>query len=400
VLADSTQQAEGWVIQPNTANYAWDRAKIARAWLGSHPGVTADRMINIPGFPAYMKDAQGRLKPEFYDAYARFCADLVRLVNRELNQPARDWEITNELDANAYASDTLGTGQGMDEVGKIYTQVAQAMRSVDPRIKIGGPAMANAYNTKRLTAFLNHAYGQLDFVSVHRYSTFQAFNSAQDPQNQGIWQSAENRADVINPVRQALNAVRLRLGDRDIALFHNEFNISGKYQLNDPRMRDERGMIYDALALAAIANSGMTGAMAWNEADGIYGKLAPTADGNWQARPVVPVFNLYNHYFRGDIVKTSAPTRVLDAGKVLRGEVAPNLVTTFAVRGPDYKALALINRSGQTHSVRIFWGDQPSVDTYAVSQTGVVQQRLQLATRGTPHVIPQDTVLFLVQSDR
>jgi Glycosyl hydrolases family 39 len=400
MLEDSTLRPDGWVKQPNTANYAWDRAKIARALMWSYPGVTADRMINIPGFPAYMRDASGRLKPEFYGAYAQFCADLVRLVNRELKQSAQYWEITNELDANAYASDTVGNGQGMDEVGKIYTQVAQAMRSVDPSITIGGPAMANPYNTKRLTAFLEQAYGQLDFVSVHSYSSFQAFDPAADPHNQGIWQSAENRAYVMTPVQQTLQAVRQRLGARDIALFHNEFNISGNYQLNDPRMRDERGMIYDALALAAIANSGMTGAMAWNEADGIYGKLAPTADGNWQARPAVPVFNLYNRYFRGNIVKTSAPTRVLDTGKVLRGELTPHPVTTFAVLGTRSKALALINRSGQAQSVRIFWGDRPQVDLYAVSKTGVAQQRLQLSTSGTPQTIPADTVLFVVQPYR
>jgi Glycosyl hydrolases family 39 len=397
MLDDSTLRSEGWVVLPTTALYSWDRAKIARSLVGSYPGVNADRMINIPGFPAYMKDGAGRLKPEFYGAYARFCADLVRVVNRELGQSVRYWEVTNELDANAYATDAVGTGQGMDEVGKIYAQAAQAMRSVDPTIKIGGPAMANPYNTNRLSAFVNQAYAQLDFVSVHSYSSFQAFDPAQDPQNQGIWQSAENRAYVTTPVRQALSQAGQQFGPRNIELFHDEFNLSGDYRLNDPRMRDERGMIYDALAFAAIANSGMTGALAWNEADGIYGKLAPTSDGNWTPRPAVPVFNLYNRYFRGDIVKTSAPTRVLDVGKVTRGEIAPNPVTTFAVAGPNSRALALINRSAKVQTVRIFWGEQPQVDTYAVSKTGVVQQRLQLATTGTAVVIPQDTVLFVVQ---
>ncbi len=395
MLDDSTLTPDGWVIQPKTANYAWDRDKIRRAMVGSYPGVSADRMMNIPGFPAYMKDATGRLKPEFYGAYATFCADLVRVVNRELGQSVRYWEVTNELDANAYDSDTPGLG--MDEVGRIYAQAAQAMRSVDATIKIGGPAMANAYDSDRLSDFVNTAYGQLDFVSVHSYSSFQAFDPVGDANNQGIWQSAENRAYVMTPVRQVLNQARQRWGARNIALFHNEFNISGNYQLNDPRMRDERGMIYDALAFAAIANSGMNGAMAWNEADGIYGKLAPASGGNWTPRPAVPVFNLYNRYFRGDIVKTSAPTRVLDAGKVGRGEIAANVVTTFGVAAPRHKSLALINRSGQAQTVRIRWGSAATADTFAVSKTGVVQQRLTLTSTGTAQVIPADTVLFVVQ---
>jgi hypothetical protein len=202
---------------------------------------------------------------------------------------------------------------------------------------------------------------------------------------------------VTTPVRQVLSQASQRLGARNIALFHDEFNLSGNYQLNDPRMRDERGMIYDALAFAAIANSGMTGALAWNEADGIYGKLAPTSDGNWQARPAVPVFNLYNRYFRGDIVKTSSPPRVLDAGKVGRGEIVANAVTTFAVTSSSHRSLALINRSGQAQTVRILWGTAAAADTYAVSKTGVVQQRLTLANNGTIQVIPRDTVLFVVQ---
>jgi Glycosyl hydrolases family 39 len=396
MLDDSTTRSEGWVSQPTTANYAWDRPKIARSLVGAYPGVSADRMLNIPGFPAYMRDSTGRLKPQFYAAYANFCADLVRVVNQELGQSVRYWEVTNELDANAYASDT--PGQGMDEVGKIYVQAAQAMRSVDPSIQIGGPGQANPYNTSRLTAFVNQAYGQLDFISVHSYSSFQAFDPVADANNQGIWQSAENRANVTSPVRQVLSQASQRLGARNIALFHGEFNLSGSYQLNDPRMRDERGMIYDALAFAAIANSGMTGAMAWNEADGIYGKLAPTSDGNWQARPAVPVFNLYNRYFRGSIVKTSAPPRVLDTGKVARGEIVPNAVTTFAVASPQSQSLALINRSGQAQTVRILWGEAAAADTYAVSKTGVVQQRLTLAANGTTQVIPRDTVLFVVQN--
>jgi Glycosyl hydrolases family 39 len=395
MLDDSTQTPDGWVIQPQTANYAWDRAKIQRAMVGSYPGVTADRLMNIPGFPAYMKDAAGRLKPQYYAAYAAFCADLVRLVNRELGQSVRYWEVSNELDANAYASDTPGLG--MDELGRIYAQTAQAMRSVDTSIKIGGPAMANPYDTDRLSAFVNAAYGQLDFISVHSYSSFQAFDPVRDANNQGIWQSAENRAYVTTPVRQVLNQARQRWGNRTIALFHNEFNISGTFQLNDPRMRDERGLVYDALAFAAIANSGMNGAMAWNEADGIYGKLAPTSGGNWTARPAVPVFNLYNRYFRGNIVKTSAPTRVLDAGKVARGELAANAVTTFGVASPGHKSLALINRSGQSQTVRLFWGSSTPVDTYAVSKTGVVQQRVSLTAGGTAQMIAADTVLFVVQ---
>ncbi|NJN49654.1 MAG: hypothetical protein HC805_07665 [Alkalinema sp. RL_2_19] len=361
LLDDSRLTNEGWVIDPTTSGYAWDRAKIARAMMWSYPGFRADRMLNIPGFPAYMRDGNGRLKPVHYADYAQFCADLVRIANQELGLSVRYWEVTNEMDANAYATDEVGTGRGMDEVGKIYRLAAQAMRSVDPSIKIGGPAMANPYNTKRLTAFIDQAYDQMDFVSFHSYSTSSPFDPASDPNNWGIWQSAENRAYVANPVQWALNQARQKFGPQEIELFHNEFNISSNYRFNDPRMKDERGMIYDALAFAAIANSGVTGALAWNEADGIYGKLAPTADGNWIKRPATHVFNIYNRYFRGEIIKTSAPTRVLDAGKVIRGEIAANKVTTFGVLGVRSKALALINRSGVDQQVRVF-GRSPHGD--------------------------------------
>jgi Glycosyl hydrolases family 39 len=378
MLADSSTTTSGWVKNPSSAP-TWDQAKIHRAMMGSYPGVPTPRMMNIVGFPAAMKDASGRLKPEFYAAYADFCADLVRIINRDYGLAVRYWEVTNELDVSSYSQD-------MAELGRIYRQVAAAMRSVDPSIQIGGPAMANPYGQAQLQAFMREAYSQLDFVSVHSYSTSMPY--ATDAQ---AWQSAENRADAVRPARSAVAQAKKQFGDRPIAIFLTEFNISSNYRTADSRMQNEKGMIYDALALAAIANTGITGNMAWNEADGIYGKLGPR-NGNWVARPATHVFNLYNQYFQGQIVKTSSPPRTLDINST-----TANRVTTYAVKNGTSKALAVINRSGQPVQISLNWGSAAKVTAFTAAASGVTQQQIQLAIGGSSQTLAKDTIVFFVQ---
>jgi hypothetical protein len=378
MLADSSTTTSGWVKNPQSAP-TWDQAKIHRAMMGSYPGVPTPRMMNIVGFPAAMKDASGRLKPEFYPAYANFCADLVRMINRDYGLSVRYWEVTNELDVNGY-------GQDMAELGRIYRQVAEAMRSVDPTIRIGGPAMANPYGQTQLQAFIGEAYSQLDFISVHSYSTSMPY--ATDAQ---AWQSAENRADALRPARSAVAQAKKQFGDRPIEIFLTEFNISSNYRTADRRMQNEKGMIYDALALAAIANTGITGNMAWNEADGIYGKLRPS-NGNWIARPATHVFNLYNQYFQGQIVKTSAPTRVLDINAT-----NANRVTTYAVKNGSRKALAVINRSGQPVQINLNWGSTAKVTAFTAAASGLTQRQVQLAIGGSNQTLAKDTIVVFVQ---
>jgi Glycosyl hydrolases family 39 len=370
MLNDSRQDPYGWVISPNQAEARWDRAKIANALHDSYsfrPAV----MINIPSWPKAMDDGTGKLRPQDYDKFAKFCADLVRLVNGDLKKGVKYWEITNEKDG-VY-------GNNMAELGRIYSLVAQAMKKVDPTIKVGGPAFTNVYPSDRIDTFLTTAAPSLDFISYHSYST----GSKTDTPKQ-LWNSAAGLGNYTTQIKQSL----AKYPTRSIETFHNEFNIS--YAPPDERMTNQVSAVYDALALIAITNSGATGSMAWNESDGWYGKL-DNQWGAWSRRPASYVYQMFNSHLRGTVVaaKSTEPTNV----------------TTYAVKNPTEYSVALVNRSQINQTVPITftsWDTRVTqsdrVTIYAVGPNGYSTTDSTIAQIGLGYLIPANTVTVITKT--
>jgi Glycosyl hydrolases family 39 len=363
MIQDSTKTTSGWVMNPGGADYRWDRNKIQQAMVGAYrfnPTV----MINIPGWPSYL-DRNGKLNPDRYEEFAKFCADLVRIVNLEQKEGVKYWEVTNEKDS-VYGAD-------MAELGKIYAIAAREMKQVDPTIKVGGPAFMSGYDNAKVSAFLNTAYADLDFMSYHTYSIGKEATSVD-----AIWQSAAGLGSATQAVRRSLS----RYSGRSIELFHSEFNIS--YTPPDPRMMTEISAIYDALALVAITNSGATGSAAWNESDGWYGKMA-NQWGNWQKRPAAYVHQLFNSQLQGKVMASSSSQ--------------PNLVTSFAVANQERSSIALINRSGQDQLVNV---QSSGLNTYKgklftayqVDQLGMTTTAVEV-DRLSAYRLPANTVTVL-----
>ncbi len=317
MLRDSTLDASGWVITPNAATYRWDRNKINQAMTGAYP-FNPTLMLNIPGWSSYL-DRNGKLDPTQYDEFAKFCAELVRIVNVEQKRGVKYWEVINEKDG-VYGAD-------MAELGKIYTIAAREMKRVDPTIKVGGPAFVSGYDNVKVNAFLSTAYSDLDFISYHTYT----LGKETSPVDK-IWQSASTLGSATYAVRSTLS----RYPARNIELFHSEYNIS--YTPPDVSMTNEISAIYDALALVSITNSGATGAMAWNEADGWYGKM-DNQWGSWQKRPAAYVHQLFNSQLQGKVM-TSVSSQ-------------PGAVVSYAIAGQERQSIALINRSGQDQRVNL-----------------------------------------------
>ena len=96
---------------------------------------------------------------------------------------------------------------------------------------------------------------------------------------------------------------------RRIPIQLNEYNISWTWQTQDVRMKNYMGAVFDAIALTSMAKAGATATCAWNERDGVYGKM----DGEYNLRPAANVFHLLNAYGIGNIAATSLsdPTRVM-----------------------------------------------------------------------------------------
>ena len=164
-------------LRPSTAGTP---RRSGKALAGFPPGTTP--LINIPNWPAWMDaDHDGFLDADQTDAYARLCADLVRIVNRDLKKRVVYWEVTNERDENYFVNFHEAGGWGplkdaakpdrVEELARIYVQCADAMKAVDPTIKVGGPAMERPDLAMFVERFARVAGPRLDFYSYHAYAS-------------------------------------------------------------------------------------------------------------------------------------------------------------------------------------------------------------------------------------
>lgn len=377
-MKDSSISRLGWVISPNTASYKWDVTKITNALNGAYSDRTV-KMINIANWPAYMDDGTGKLKPSMYNAYASFCAELVKTVNVDLGKKVVYWEVTNEKD-NAYSNN-------MAALGLIFNKAYDAMKAVDPSIKVGGPAFANAYNYAAIDEFITATKDRVDFISYHTYSPTSRTTTKSD-----IWNSALGlgypNAVIANKIKQlAPNRASV------ISTFHNEFNV-GRTTDNAEWLTDTTSLIYDALAIRSIINAGATGVMAWNEGDGWWGKL--NNDLNWTMRPAAYLYKMLNQHAVGSVVASSSSNN--------------SLVEILAIRNNESakKAFVLINRSQADQTVQMSylnWDIQPSSSTsVSVYQAGSNGYTTKISshsalTSGQGYLLPANTVTVFEYSN-
>ncbi|MEO7725301.1 MAG: hypothetical protein ABIU29_11560 [Chthoniobacterales bacterium] len=215
----------------------------------------------------------------------------------------------------------------MATVGTIFNLCAQSMKAADPTITVGGPAFARGDVVAQVDGFFSTAAATVDFVSYHSY--FAGTTCGFNPTNQQIFDNAGGLGGLTTLLKNEFTRYSSRIPE----FFHDEFNIS--YCPPDVRMNNEIGAIYDALALLSVANSGATGALAWNEADGWYGKL----DGAYNRRPASYLFQFFNEDMVGSYVASSSSN---EAKVVLRG-----------VKSGTYDKICLVNRSETEQSIQL-----------------------------------------------
>lgn len=338
LMGDSARNAAGWI---DTARRRWDAAKIKAALAGFPPGVTL--LINIPTWPDWMDaDKDGFLDAGQTDAYARLCADLVRIVGRDCGRPGALWEVTNERDERYFVDEHTGGGWGplkdptkpdrVEELAGIYTQCAVAMKAADPTIRVGGPAMERPDLTPVVRRFVRAAGPHLDFFSYHIYAS----GSASDA-DETVFDHAEGFGDVTRAVAEA---VRAESHGRPTPIFFDEYNISASWETRDPRMTNVKGAVFDAVAMTAAVTRGAAGTAAWNECDGIYGKM----DNEYRLRPSATLFHWLNTAMVGAVVSAASSDR--------------KAVVAYAVKtAAGRKSLLLVNRSPQEQRVTLRgWG--------------------------------------------
>lgn len=324
-MMGTSAMGNGWITTSNS----WDADKIGRALRGGF-GWKPRVMVNVPWGPSGATPSAVLTEPQ-EEAFAKFCADLVKIINIDNKLGATYFELPNERD-------DLYKDKGT-ELGRLFVKAARAMKKVDPNIKVGGPAFIQPWSPI-VDDFLAAAKADLDFVSYHTYAT--------GDRNSDVQKLFDHAASLGGIAKQFKDKLA-KLGRTDVELYHDEYNIS--WAPPDVRMNDQRGAVFDAIAMMGFAQSEVTGAAAWNEADGWYGKLDPA----FGMRPAAHVFALFNTHLVGSVAtaKSASPS-----------------VVAMAIRGPRANALALVNRSAEAHTISLKGASGPA-EVHQVTTTGL-----------------------------
>ncbi len=372
MFGDASSSQGWWDVAKN--DWAYEKILAAlRAWT-PEPGV--QRLINIANWPSvWDADNDGRLDPDHLAAYAAACARLARFVNVENKLGVAYWEITNERDG-AYWVDPGRRGQDyLDELVTLYLTVARAVRASDPGAKIGGPAAMRPDYHAQLARFIRGAGPELDFFSFHAYASGELSESDQ---------SIYNKTTVFaEHARKFAEILRTEIPGRRVELHLNEWNISWTWETREPRMINHKGAVFDALALIEFSRvPGLDVTNAWNECDGIYGKM----DNDYVLRPSAYVFHHFNAFqpARVAAAESSAPARV---------------VAWAALAADGRRVLVLVNRVNAAQTVRPLEALAATLDSgWTVARTDLNGYQGEAPCTADALILPSHSVTFLQES--
>jgi xylan 1,4-beta-xylosidase len=152
----------------------------------------------------YKTSARHNAPPDSFDKWADVAAHIVAHYNQGwANGPKaniRYWEIWNEPDG-----DSLVFWKGTPEsFYRLYDVVARKVKSIDPTLKVGGPAIVGSLPFLRgLLLYCQQHHSPVDFVSWHMYtqdpqSLVQHANDIHQLMTQYGFQNAESILDEWN----------------------------------------------------------------------------------------------------------------------------------------------------------------------------------------------------------
>jgi len=370
MMSDSQTSPHGWI---DYGTKTWDGAKIGAA-LDPVPLRRAERLVCIGRWPPWMdQDKDGMLDPDQYDAFAKLCADLVRLLNVDQKRHIEYFEITNERDMTYWLRQMKNGGATqVAALADIYNRCAAAMKAVDPSIKTGGPAACRGDLLEPLKQFVILTKQNLDFLSYHAYAS----GNPSEP-DASIYNKTETLGKTIISLRGMLDALS---PGRHIELHLNEFNICYTHKASDGRMVGNEGAVFDALVFAQMGENGLDVGNAWNECDGTYGKMSR----QYVLRPAAHVFHYFNEWLVGQAVAVSSDRK--------------KKVVPFAVIQGKRRNWVLINRSSHANRAVVEFSGMPARDgTAKVAQIAdgrVAESTVSLAELGTGVDLPPQSVTF------
>jgi xylan 1,4-beta-xylosidase len=158
--------------------------------------------------------------PVYFEKWAELItATLTHLIDRYGREEVVTWpiEVWNEPNIVFWA----GT---MEEYFKLYDYSAEAVKKIDPRIKIGGPAICGVETEKWLRAFFEHCIendSPLDFITRHCYTADQ-----QTDRGHYIYHTLNDPTYMIEELKETRRIMKDYSRIANMPLHITEFNSS------------------------------------------------------------------------------------------------------------------------------------------------------------------------------
>ncbi len=180
-------------------------------------------------------------------------ANMVKHFNKDTNEYVQYWIVGNEPDLAGISAATYSTN---------FNQDYDAMKAIDPTIKIGGGATA-WYDVPFLQTFLRQSGSRVDFVDFHGYS-----QEGTVPGNYtALFQNAAGYGNYINNLRSLIQEiVPARASQISIEVGEWELNWGGAAQNNT-----NFHAVWAASVLGHILSSGGWSLFYADKGNAIYG---------------------------------------------------------------------------------------------------------------------------------
>lgn len=322
MLGDSP---ESWLIDGE-----WDSVKIHQALLPlQQQGYQV--MINIPSGALGDDDYQNPQE------FAQYCAKLVKIVNIDYQLGIEYWEIPNERE-KGFAN----PGLSVSEMAIFIQTASQAMKAIDPSIKVGGAATAWV-NVDYLTQLVEATFPTIDFITCHTYPG-DCSNSLKS-----IYDNAQYAIEDLGFLRQNINVAT---GNEYLPIFLTEYNLS--YQGCD-YIQSNEGAVYDAIIMTESMKAGIDGTYYWN--------VAPYSDMSILNGDILDenvfLFEAFNTFFHGEMTQNASS----DSAKILVYSVINQNANRYAfciinrtamIQDVDFQMIGLVPES----LGRYLWDDQ------------------------------------------
>ncbi len=129
--------------------------------------------------------------PRDYDEWGSFIRLFIKhLVARYGREEVRTWffEVWNEPNLGGPESPFGFWGGTQEDYWKLYTVTAEAVKSIDPAFKVGGPSTSNNAWLPEFLRYCHERGTPVDFVTTHHY-----------PTDVVIGYGVENSINLVNP---------------------------------------------------------------------------------------------------------------------------------------------------------------------------------------------------------